>query len=104
MAVAAGLVAFALPQVVFAVRGFSRAIIADDRGVTIHNTFRRVTIPWDELRSIGYERVDTEGMEGAYYKLTFNGRITAEVPAGQNQPGGYLDTLRDTLLRMQQRH
>jgi hypothetical protein len=104
IAVAALFVALGLPQVVLAVRGFPRAIVADDRGVTIHNLFRRVTNPWHELRSIDYKQVDTEGFDGLYYKLTFNGRITAEVPAGQNQPGGYLHTLRDTLLRMQQRH
>ena len=36
-----------------AVRGFRRGISADSTGVTVVNFFRRVVIPWHQLRGIG---------------------------------------------------
>jgi hypothetical protein len=100
VAVAAIFVAAGLAHLGVAVRGFQRRIVADPNGITIHNFFRRVIIPWDQLWWIDFEQVDSEAMTAMYYKLRFNRRVTAEVPAGGKEPGEYLFGLRETLMSM----
>ena len=40
-------------------------------------------------------------MASGDHRLTFNERVTAEVPIGLSRPGEYLFDLRETLLSMQ---
>ena len=104
---AVGVVAAVAALLGVGVAGLRMGVDADERGVTVRTVLRTVHIPWSELESVTLEPVPADVSVGIHRLVlsTRGGRpVVVAAPTGLPHPGGRMDALRRTLMRMRYQH